>query len=340
MEELEKLQQRERELVRQLFGKDKTSTKRKRDSSASSEEGSKAVKIKNLIQFTNSMTYRRRREWLQDLQRAFEGDFKKFATDKNRILFALDQMEEQPRNRWYSRCNNLPADQREFCLKDWKAFESWTEECVNDLADQASSVAKQIQNARQREGQAPYDFHYYLESLESAFPVRDEKTRALNFYTKLLPQLIDHIDLYHQDKPENREEMVRIATRYWKTMQHKKRQRDSADTSTNSRGESHTGRPQHPQTPHWPRHDQKIDHHDDKRTEPEGDEHPTHGRERPHDDTQKNPNGNTCYICGSDEHYANRCPQREGNLNATRGYSRGRYQRARGNNRGNSYRQK
>jgi hypothetical protein len=54
MEELEKLQQRERELVRQLFGKDKTSTKRKRDSSASSEEGSKAVKIKNLIQFTNS----------------------------------------------------------------------------------------------------------------------------------------------------------------------------------------------------------------------------------------------------------------------------------------------
>ncbi len=39
------------------------------------------------------MTYRLRQDWLSDLNQAFKGDPKKFRSDTNKILFALDNMD-------------------------------------------------------------------------------------------------------------------------------------------------------------------------------------------------------------------------------------------------------
>ena len=73
-------------------------------------------------------------------------------------------------------------------------------------------MAKSLETARQREGQSPWEFHAYLESLENHNPLQDERTRAMTFYTKLNPRIIDHIDRYYAtSRPQTREGIVKLA---------------------------------------------------------------------------------------------------------------------------------
>lgn len=78
--------------------------------------------------------------------------------------------------------------------------------------------ALQLEDAKQRETQAPMDFHIYLDSLEKQFPRATEKQRALSFYAKLQRRLQDHITRHGPSIPETREEIVTLATRYWDSM--------------------------------------------------------------------------------------------------------------------------
>ena len=44
------------------------------------------------------MTFRRRQEWLQDLDRAFQRDPQRFQVVKNRILFSLEYIDSNIRS--------------------------------------------------------------------------------------------------------------------------------------------------------------------------------------------------------------------------------------------------
>jgi hypothetical protein len=108
LQKVEDLQRKEKELLKRLgLEGDERPLKRQRQSSSSDSDGhshSQAIRVKNLMQLKEGMSHRKRPEWLRDLQCAFQGDPKRFTTESNRILFALDHMEEQPRNRWYGHC--------------------------------------------------------------------------------------------------------------------------------------------------------------------------------------------------------------------------------------------
>jgi len=64
------------------------------------------------------MTFRRRQEWLQDLDRTFQGDPQRFQVAKNRILFSLEYMDSNIRSRWYNHRNAQPNDERTAYEKD------------------------------------------------------------------------------------------------------------------------------------------------------------------------------------------------------------------------------
>jgi hypothetical protein len=92
LEQLVKAREAEADLMRRLDIA--TSSTRKRQRSDSPEQSSsKVIKVKNIIQFTGKMTFRCRQKWLQDLDRAFQGDPQRFQAVKNRILFSLEHMD-------------------------------------------------------------------------------------------------------------------------------------------------------------------------------------------------------------------------------------------------------
>lgn len=289
LEEMEKLEHQIEE-ARKRLGITKGKRRRLSDSSSSSDSGTrtKAIKITNITPFTAKTTYRLRQEWLSDLNRAFRGDTKRFRTDTNKILFALDHMDRQPRNRWESHIRTMPEEERDIAESSWSTFEKWTTTCVVDLADQASQIAKLLNSAQQRENQSPWDFHSYLESLENHNPLHDDKARAMLFYTKLDPKIIHHIDRYYAtNRPETREAMVRLANQIWRTLPQS--------------SSKHHGHGSHSSQPH--------DHNNYR---------PTHQPQHPAPETPK-PEPSTptpeawgkraCYTCGSTEHLARDCQQ-------------------------------
>lgn len=79
---------------------------------------------------------------------------------------------------------------------------------------------RQLEHAKQRDGQSPSDLHIYFDSLEKHFDRSAVKQRALSFYAELQAGLQDHINLHSPTLPSNRQEMVALATRYWDSMPH------------------------------------------------------------------------------------------------------------------------
>jgi len=258
LERLVQAKEKEEELLRRLGLATDSSRKRQRSESPS-QESSRAIKVKNIIQFTSKMTFRRRQEWLQDLDRAFQGDPQRFQVAKNRILFSLEHMDSNIRSRWYSHRDAQPNDERTAYEKDWTHFENWTGTLVHDVADQDTTVMNQLERATQRISQSPWEFHSYLESLEARFPRQSEKDRSMKFFAKLDPKLREHLELYHYgNRPEVREEMVKLAQRVWSTSKFQREYvhpaRDHPQGTSESRGNrgargTHGYRGRHPRAP-------------------------------------------------------------------------------------------
>lgn len=319
--------------------------KRRRDSNSSddshdSHSHGRTIKVKNLLRFTENMTFQRRKEWFQDLQRAFLGDPKRYETESNRILFALDQMDAQPRNRWYSHCGNLSDSERHTAETTWKHFEDWTQTCINDWANLVSTAAKKFNKAQQYENQSPVEFHHYLESLEDQFPHKDDKTRALDFYTKLSDPVLRHIDTYHPQRPETREGIVRLATQVWETLRPHRRNRQHTESSPHTPYSSNYRprnaiRGRHNPANERGNHPYQHDGPDHRHHNESG---PDHHRDPPDSTMQEHDNVLRCYICNSDQHLANNCPEKGKSLNQASGYPRRGFRYSRGNRRGNGQR--
>jgi hypothetical protein len=335
LEEMAELQAREQSLRDQLQLVQPSVAQgnpRRRASDASSKSSREdSLKITNIITFTDKMSYRRRQEWLQDLSRAFAGAPRKFKKDKKRIIFALDYMSEGPRNRWFSHRDTLATPERDTFETSWDKFDDWTLSCIQDSSDREASLAKQLEAARQRDAQSPWDFHYFLASLESQLPRQNEQQRALLFYTKLQPELVAHIDLYSgPQKPTTREGMVQLADRYWSNMPRKRKELSSRDDfeAPAKRGRYGFGRTR------------PTSRRSDPPQRPVKSEESAQPPTRDRPSGEKNPldaNGNPlkCYNCNSEYHFAPACPKASTVGNTMAGDGAPNQGRRRGDYRGN-----
>lgn len=344
LQRLQELKNQEKELLEALGMGDKQKKRRRNDDDSdedSDRRSHKAVNVKNITPLEEHVTFQRRREWLQDVNRAFDGDPKRYGTDTNKIIFAVDQMDKKPRGFWYSHLENLPKEERDVAKSTWSTFEKWTECCIKDIADSTSTVAKAINDAKQRDNQTPLSFHNYLDSLEAQTTQQDTKQRALLYYTKLADPIREHIDKYIFNRPEDREGMVRLATRVWNVLKLGSRHASRYGSSSNegqgqSMGSGHgsSTRAGYRGGSGYSRRGGRQDHstgpqHDDRWTK-------DHGNEGDQQTTKNNDNDNTCWICHKHGHYSYDCPENTSTVNETRGPRRGRYGRGRGSRRGNA----
>ncbi|VTT61413.1 unnamed protein product [Fusarium fujikuroi] len=194
-----------------------TSTRQQQAGNSSTSSSDGEVKAKNIITLEYPTTFRKRDEWLDDMDRSFEGARKRYRTDKSRILFARDNMAPNARLMWSGHLNEQTEERREDLKRDWEAFKEWSLTLVEDGGNRQILVTAQLENARQRPGQSPQDFHKYLVSIEDHLPYKlDTAARVYQYHAKLLPTLRDTIAFQGGvGLPETREELVQLAQRLW-----------------------------------------------------------------------------------------------------------------------------
>ena len=286
-----------------------------REDSASASE--KDVKMKHIIIFTLAFSIQRRALWLSDLRRAFQSSRKRFSKPTKRILYALDHMDENCRQRWDQYLREHPKEE-ETLQRDWNRFEEWTLTLLKDAQHRDTHFRSQLELARQGEHQTPWEFHNYLTTLEDQFQRLPESERALAFHAKLRPELRRHIELYGGTRPTTRLAMVNMAQTYWETLNPSKSKKHSRQESSTSQDQSHkahrTRRRGQGSTP--------------SSSSAAKDTKGSKGDREKSESKPKNPKTTMgrilrCYECDSDTHLRDKCPQLEAKRATTQAVTAG-----------------
>ena len=265
--------------------------RRSRSSSASSE--GKDLRTRSIATFSASFSFQRRDLWLSDLKRAFKGAPKHFRKPEKKILFALDHMNEDCRQRW-DQFMNESGEEHERIAADWPRFEEWNLSLLKDSRNRLPYLRKQLEAATQGESQSPWEFHHYLSSLEDKFGKLAEEERAYQFYAKLRPELRGHMDLYANPLPETRLLMVSTAQNFWETIFKRDNKRRATDQAGPSRESTKKSR----------RHQRP-----EKDSLAASSSRPVSSATK--DKNPASPSGRIlrCYHCQSDTHLRNKCPE-------------------------------
>jgi hypothetical protein len=250
------------------------------------------LKYKHIPILSSPTTIRKREEWLCDLKRCFKGARRRYRRDERKIIHAVDYMDQEGKGRWDRHVDEKTPIEREVALNSWDQFEQWTLDLVKDAANRNLMLSRSWESAHQGQNQSPQEFHYYLDSLEKHLPKMDEGLRALIFFAKLQNDLQDHFTQYSATVPNNRAEMVTLATRFWDSLHRQpsggKRRApappESSNKSTKRSEGDHAGKNAH--------------------IEPKQERAPGERKQNPKDAEGK---VLRCFGCGSTEHLRHQC---------------------------------
>lgn len=263
------------------------------------------IKLKNIPTFSLDFNLQKRQEWLLDLAQQFDGAQKKYHDDRKKILGALCYMEPICRQRWYRHIEEKGSNHLRDMREDWPYFKDWTLTLIKNAASLESEVMGQLERIHQLKDEDPREFHARLDTLEQHFPRAAEKERALTYFAKLQYDLQNTIRRHIIRLPKTREEMIDIAYHFW-----------DLERTEASRKRKRTERSPDPQR-------KKTDNQEPSQKPPGASrknyKNPKGGyrKGRSNKDSASkdglNPIGedgkrNRCYICGSEEHYSNKCP--------------------------------
>lgn len=295
LERIKELQERAAQLEAEL-GTSSTGSKSKhqRHSSSPSSDERGEIKLQNIPLFALEFSLQKRQEWILDLQHVFKGAPRKYRTESKRILKALGHMQPVCRQRWYRYIAEKPAAEQLIAEESWSHFENWTLTLLRNTATLETEIMSQLERARQRNDQDPREFHAYLDTLEQHFPRKPEKERSLAFFAKLDRDLSRYIREHVITLPETRDEIVTLATHYWELS--KPTNKRKSDDSMPTRG-------------HGAHKRQRTS----RRRSPQGAQGNTNSATSTKDEgnpTDEDGKRLRCFICRSDQHLANKCPER------------------------------
>ena len=281
------------------------------------------IELKNLPIFTLDYTLQKRQEWLLDLQQMFEGAPKRYYDDRTKILGAISYMNQTCRQRWYRHAEEKGSTTPRNLKEDWPYFRDWTLTLIKNVASLESDVMGQLERTYQYRDEDPREFHARLDTLEQHFPRSAEKERALSYFAKLQYPLQNTIRRHVIKLPETREDMIDIAYHFWdinKTEEDRKRKRNGRSPEP-SRKKTQREFPPNPTREQgrlpYPRRDSYRGRYrgsyrggsrqKSNNNNPTAHEMPTKDHRNPTEGGWKR---NTCYKCGSPDHYADTCPKR------------------------------
>lgn len=226
---------------------------------------------------------REHNDWCESAETAFELTPENFPTDKDKILYAMQFLGDDPRATWREHKRAISLDDI-----SWEYFTNHLLNLVEDPVNRQLNAVQAFYDAQQRSSQSAASFHTYLSHLEAQLPEPfTEVHRKLAFFAKLRPDLRSALTNY-QNLPETRDGMVALAARLESNVQRtpsgsnsqgRKRSRQEAA----SRGsERHDGAAQQPR---------RLDERVEPRARPR----------RPLSEVE-------CYKCGKKGHIAPYCP--------------------------------
>ncbi|ODQ75299.1 hypothetical protein LIPSTDRAFT_36270, partial [Lipomyces starkeyi NRRL Y-11557] len=213
--------------IRELTKASKGTLHRSRDESDSDDDRPQKRRADHDLKYTNikdlklGATLKQWTNWRLEINRAFEGAPYKYDNDRTKVIKALMHLGEDCKTLWNNHIRRHPDDEYV-----WESFITWIEKTVRDHGNFELNTYGEWTKARQGLDQTPWSFDAYLTSLEVELEPTTERTRAMDFLSKLQPHLQRVIELSGVNPlPQTRQEMVALATRMWEGLRKEEKTR-------------------------------------------------------------------------------------------------------------------
>ena len=303
MEQLQVLGERIRELAR---FRDGTSHKRFRDADSDTDRPRKRradhdLKYNDIKDLKLGATLKMWTNWRLEINRAFDGAPYKYDNDRTKVIKALMHLHDDCKTLWNNHIRRNPDDEY-----DWTTFIDWVEKTIRDHGNFEMNTYSEWTRARQGYDQSPWSFDAYLTSLEVELEPLTERTRAMDFLSKLQPFLHRAIDLSGVNPlPQTRQEMVSLATRMWEGLKkdEKGKKKEAALSTDKSAAQNNRSAPG--QSSNRGQRDQDKDQTTDQKTGRNKGQRSNRKTRFPKEFASgKNEKGEfICYKCGSTKHF-------------------------------------
>jgi hypothetical protein len=127
--------------------------------------------------------------------------------DADKVLYAMQYLEGEPRDMWARQETTLGEDQ-----STWEEFVEFLRDIIQDPVNRGISTMQRFQDAAQLPNQSVHAFATYLETLEADLPPYSDEHRRQHIFTKLKPEIRSAITNY-QDIPETCAGLISLAAR-------------------------------------------------------------------------------------------------------------------------------
>jgi len=222
-EQLRILTERIRGLIRVRAGKRPHEDTDDEDDRLRKRRADHDLKYSNIKELGIGASLKAWSDWKIDVQRAFDAAPYKYDNDRTKTIKALDHIHGDIKTIWNSHICTAPDEEY-----DWEAFITWLDMTIRDQGNDEMATQIEWAEARQRFDQTPWAFDAYLTSLEREMEPKGERTRAMEFFSRLRPSLRRAIRLSGiSPLPQTRQAMLSLATRMWEEIKHK--EKDSSD---------------------------------------------------------------------------------------------------------------
>jgi hypothetical protein len=292
-EQLQVLTDRIRVLVKARTGKRVNESTDDEDDRPRKQRADHDLKYNNIKELKTGATLKAWSDWKIEIQRAFDASPYKYDNDRTKVIKALIHLHEDCKTMWNNHIRTAPDDEY-----NWQAFSTWLDSTIRDQGNDEIKTQIEWSKARQRFDQTPWAFDAYLTSLEREMEPKNERTRAMEFFSRLRPSLQRAIRLSGINPlPQTRQAMLSLATRMWEEIKHDEKDPRKKDLKKPEIKTNYTTKQSNPSK----RFSKTENKNEDKASNKTG-----NARGPKEFATGKNEKGERiCFTCGSTEHLAN-----------------------------------
>jgi hypothetical protein len=142
----------------------------------------------------------------------FRRDPRQFNDDVAKVLYAMQYLRGEPRDRWRARETEQGRDQA-----SWQIFLDFLLDLIQNPVNRQLNTAQRYADARQRVHQSVHTYVTYIESLEDELPPYTEEQRRLHLLTTFRPEIRTALT-NHQTIPDTRVDLIALAARLEENM--------------------------------------------------------------------------------------------------------------------------
>ena len=159
-------------------------------------------------------------DWLIDLKTAFDGDPKKYPTNRYKVIFASMTLDGQLKSTF-----NSIASANSSVLRHWRKFKRCIEGVVLRGESDKLKLSNEFTGARQRFAEDPNQFYIRLFNLG----IQAGRTIEVEDYKTRLIRPLQNLILQHNHKYSKIQDLIADASRLWQTLDVDKIRREIKD---------------------------------------------------------------------------------------------------------------